>query len=130
MLGDTRMKKISIVLAIALLIIAIAPATFTQQKAERKSKMTRQTLTVDGEEVTIMRDDYGVPHIFARTARGVHFGGGFAVAQDRLYQMERYRHDARGQMAEIEGPAALARDQQVRTIGYTEDELQSFFNAL
>ena len=42
----------------------------------------------DGSTVAICRDSFGVPHIVADTELGIFFGQGFAVAQDRLYQME------------------------------------------
>jgi penicillin amidase len=88
------------------------------------------TLQVDGETVTILRDGYGVPHVFASTDRGVYFGDGYAVAQDRLAQMEKYRRTARGEMAEMAGPAALAADRDARTSGYAEAEREAQFARL
>jgi acyl-homoserine lactone acylase PvdQ len=41
-------------------------------------------LNVDGEEVVIGRDEYGVPHVFAETNKGLFTGYGYAVAQDRM----------------------------------------------
>ncbi|MEO9188501.1 MAG: penicillin acylase family protein, partial [Acetobacteraceae bacterium] len=38
--------------------------------------------------VTIKRDTYGTPHVYADTVRGVFHGFGYVVAEDRLYQME------------------------------------------
>src|SRR5262249_38727411 len=49
--------------------------------------------------------------------------------QDRLWQMERYRRDGRGEMAEID-PKALARDRDVRKLGYTEAERRQRFDQL
>jgi len=88
------------------------------------------TLHVDADTVSIVRDAYGVPHVFASTERGLFYGNGYAVAADRLWQMERYRRDARGTLAEIEGKQALARDREMRRIGYTADELNSLFQGL
>ena len=87
-------------------------------------------LNVDGETVRIVRDDFGVPHVFAQTIRGLYFGNGYAIAQDRLVQMEKYRRAAEGRMAEIFGPSALDRDKQIRILGYTKDERQSQFEEL
>src|SRR5690242_16161197 len=70
----------------------------------------RESIRVDSDTVTILRDTYGVPHVFASTERGLFYGDGYAVAQDRLWQMERYRRDARGTLAEIEGRQAADRD--------------------
>ena len=44
------------------------------------------TLHVDGEQVRIYRDQFGVPHIFAETNRGLFEAYGFTVAEDRLWQ--------------------------------------------
>jgi penicillin G amidase len=90
---------------------------------------SQQILQLDGEEIRIQRDRFGVPHIFAATERALFYGNGYAVAQDRLWQMERYRRDGRGEMAEID-PKALARDRDVRKLGYTEAERQQRFDQL
>lgn len=87
-------------------------------------------LRVDADTVTILRDGYGVPHVFASTERGLFYGNGYAVAQDRMWQLERYRRDALGTLAEIEGKPALAHDREVRRRGYTAAELAGMFAAL
>jgi penicillin G amidase len=91
--------------------------------------ITAQVLQLDGEEIRIQRDRFGVPHVFANSERALFYGNGYAVAQDRLWQMERYRRDGRGEMAEID-PKALARDRDVRKLGYTETERQQRFDQL
>ena len=94
---------------------------------------TAQDLTLqapDGSTVTIDRDDYGVPHISALSEEGVFFGQGFAVAQDRLFQMETFWRVALGRLAELQGPTALAQDQDIRTVYYTDAERQAQFEAL
>jgi Penicillin amidase len=48
----------------------------------------QQLLQLDGEEIRIQRDRYGVPHVFASSERALFYGNGYAVAQDRLWQME------------------------------------------
>jgi len=55
---------------------------------------------------------------------------GYAVATDRLWQGELYRRQARGRLAEIFGSSQLGTDIFMRTIGYTDDELQEGFEAL
>ncbi len=54
---------------------------------------------------------------------------GYAVASDRLWQMELYRRSARGTLAEILGPDQLESDIFMRTIGYSDDELKAGFEA-
>jgi len=55
---------------------------------------------------------------------------GYCVAKDRLWQAEVYRRSSRGTLAEIFGREQLDTDIFIRTIGYTEEELQAGFNAL
>src|SRR5258708_28352493 len=69
------------------------------------------TLWVDGQRSQIIRDQYGVPHIFARTNRGVFVAYGYAIAQDRLWQLETYRRPGRRTLAEILRGASVPADQ-------------------
>lgn len=78
----------------------------------------------DGAPVLIDRDDFGIPHIFSRSEAGLFFGQGFAVAQDRLFQMELFRRAALGRLAEID-PSQAQNDRLVRTLFYTEAERQA-----
>ena len=68
-------------------------------------------------QVEIIRDTAGVPHVYAATTADLQFGLGFAMAEDRLWQMDRLRRRALGRQAEILGPAYLAADIAHRTIG-------------
>ncbi len=65
----------------------------------------------------IIRDRFGVPHIFADTVADAHFALGYAHAQDRLWQMEMNRRIAAGRLAEILGESALDTDKFLRTLG-------------
>ncbi len=67
--------------------------------------------------VEILRDRYGIPHIFAQSEQDAHFGLGFAHAQDRLWQMEMNRRVASGRLAEVLGESALETDRFLRTLG-------------
>ncbi|MDZ7699644.1 MAG: penicillin acylase family protein [Deltaproteobacteria bacterium] len=53
--------------------------------------------------VEILRDTYGVPHIYAQDETDLYFGFGYAMAQDRLWQMEFTRRLGQGRLAEIFG---------------------------
>lgn len=88
------------------------------------------TLDVNGELVRIYRDDFGTPHIFAETNRGLFEAYGYTVAQDRLWQLELNRRAARGRLAEILGPSQLNADRSARTTGYTDAELDAQFGML
>lgn len=78
------------------------------------------TYAIDGlgAEVQILRDERGVPHIFARSANDAYAALGFVHAQDRLWQMETMRRTASGRLAEILGGRALPSDRLMRTLGF------------
>jgi len=88
------------------------------------------TLDVDGEQVRIYRDEFGVPHIFAETNRGLFVAYGYVVAEDRLWQLELFRRAAQGRLAEILGPGSVAADRNARTLGFTDAELDAQFARL
>src|SRR5215470_10155982 len=54
-------------------------------------------------KVEILRDEYGVPHIFATTEAAAAFGSGYAQAEDRLEELLRHYRRAEGTMAEAFG---------------------------
>jgi penicillin amidase len=70
------------------------------------------TLTVRGLEqpVEILRDRWGVNHIYAKTEHDLFFAQGYSAAHDRLFQFEMWRRQATGTVAEILGRKELKRD--------------------
>lgn len=90
----------------------------------------RETVRVGAASISVVRDRFGVPHIFAPSLYGVFYGSGYVQAQDRLAQMELYRRTARGELAELMGESALEQDKQRRILGYTEAERWEQFAAL
>ncbi len=67
--------------------------------------------------VEVMRDEAGVPHIFAESSGDAYFALGFVHAQDRFWQMEMMRRLGAGRLAEVIGPRALSSDKWMRTLG-------------
>ena len=64
--------------------------------------------------VKIVRDSYGVPSITGETMSDVWFGAGYAVAQDRLFQLELFRLATTGHLAERVGSSYADDDELVR----------------
>ena len=54
-------------------------------------------------EIKIVRDEYGMPHIYANDTWHLFYGYGYVVAQDRLFQMEMARRSTQGTVAEVLG---------------------------
>src|SRR6267142_3480932 len=63
-----------------------------------------------GDEATIYRDEYGIPHVFAQTLEAASFGVGYAQAEDRLEELLKNYRRANGTMAEVFGPDAYRDD--------------------
>jgi len=75
-------------------------------------------MTISGlkAKVEIIRDSYGMPHIYAQTDEDAYFALGYCMAQDRLFQMDMVRRAARGRLAEILGQDLVPVDRFFRTI--------------
>lgn len=86
----------------------------------RSLPATHGAQTVDGlrEPVTVIRDPWGVPHIYAIHAEDLFFAQGFVHAQDRLFQMEAYRRVGLGRLGELVGALALESDRLARIAGW------------
>jgi len=80
--------------------------------------------------VNTKRDDKGVWFITGGSLGDVMDAMGYAVATDRLWQIEKYRRSAKGTLSEVFGSSQLPTDTFMRTIGYTSQELTDGFNAL
>jgi penicillin G amidase len=97
-------------------------ASFSAPRAAAQdfaSGAPRSTLYVPGlkQPVSIYRDSYGIPHIYAGRAEDAYFALGYSHATDRLFQMELFRRRASGTLAEIFGRPMLEDDVFVRQIG-------------
>ena len=78
--------------------------------------------------VSIVRDDFGVPSITGETEDDAWFGVGYAVAQDRLFQLELFRRATSGRLSEIVGPGFLDDDLIARRDYYTDAEVQAMLD--
>ncbi|HET9070176.1 MAG TPA: penicillin acylase family protein, partial [Amaricoccus sp.] len=65
-------------------------------------------------DVTILRDEWGVPHVYADEVYGLYAGFGYSVAEDRLFQMEMARRSVLGTVSEVLGPDHVAYDTKTR----------------
>lgn len=67
--------------------------------------------------VQVIRDKWGVPHIYAQNDHDLFFGQGYVHAQDRLWQMEMNRRAGNGSYSEILGTRTLDTDRFLRAFG-------------
>ena len=66
--------------------------------------------------VTVRRDGHGVPHIEAATQDDLFTAQGYVTAQDRLWQMDAFRRNAKGELAEVLGPSLVKHDKMQRVL--------------
>lgn len=81
----------------------------------------QQSIRFDGvqDEVTILIDQFGVPHIYASNIEDAYAGLGYMHAKDRLFQMVIQNRLAAGRVSELVGGYANSSDKIYRTIGLT-----------
>lgn len=87
------------------------------------SSPTKEQVSINGlqEPVEILRDKWGINHIYAKNQRDLFFAQGYAAAKDRLFQFEVWRRQATGTVAEILGERELKRDIGTRLFKFRGD---------
>ncbi|MGZ5416172.1 MAG: penicillin acylase family protein [Nocardioides sp.] len=79
-----------------------------------------------GAEVRVLRDENGIPQVYADTSDDLFYAQGYVQAQDRFYEMDVRRHITAGRLSELLGEDALDTDKFIRTMGWrrvAEEEL-------
>ena len=71
-----------------------------------------------GAEVSVLRDDSGVPHIYGDSLTDLARAQGYVHAQERFFEMDLRRHVPAGRLAELVGPDGLESDKVIRTMGW------------
>ena len=69
------------------------------------------------ENVEVLTDAAGVPHVFANSLSDLYFVQGYLHARERAFQMDLQRRVGQGRLAEVLGPAALPADRFLRKLG-------------
>ena len=105
----------------------ILTAAFATGRAQ--SPATSLQLSGVSQPVEIIRDRWGINHIYAQNEPDLFFAQGYAAAKDRLFQFEMWRRQATGTVAEILGRRELTRDRGARLHqfrGDLDDELNRY----
>lgn len=110
-----------------LLVVVVAAGWFASWRLVR-GEIRTGSIVVTGlsAPVTIARDTQGVAHVTAASVDDAFFGQGYAVAADRLFQMDLLRRFVAGELSEVLGPAALDADRAARVIMPRELARQSY----
>ncbi|WP_396203985.1 penicillin acylase family protein [Gemmatimonas sp.] len=108
------MKSIALLFAAAAATgLSVPPGTVSAQGAEEMLRTTGVQA-----RVTLTRDSAGIVHIEAQNEHDLFFAQGYSAARDRLFQLELWRRQATGTMAEALGPRWVARDRAARLMRY------------
>jgi penicillin amidase len=92
------LKKCGIVIGLSLAMVVFVAFTAVPTLAETP-------------KADIVRDNFGVAHVYSDSLEGLFFGYGYATAQDRLFQIEMFRRTFWGRLSEVLGEKLLAFDQ-------------------
>jgi penicillin amidase len=123
------------VFLVGFLVVVVSTA---QQVSEQLDASARDVLSpIHGKlvvtglkgPVNVLRDRWGVAHIYAKNQHDLFFAQGFVVAQDRLFQMEMWKRAGQGRLAEVLGPSAVQRDINARLLryrGHMKPEYESY----
>ncbi|GAB3935416.1 penicillin acylase family protein [Mucilaginibacter myungsuensis] len=111
------MKKLLLTIAILLPLIG------TAQKATKPEIARYQQLA---KAVTIIRDNYGVPHIYAQTDAQVVFGLMYTQCEDNFKGIEKNYLYQLGRQSEVEGEGTLYTDVQLQMIADSADAIKDY----
>jgi penicillin amidase len=106
-------------------ILAVCATLLSAQPAPPRTEL----MTGVKQQVEILRDRWGVPHIYAANTDDLFFAQGYITAKDRLFQIDLWRRIGTGHLAEVLGPSAIPRDRIARLVRYRgnwDDEWKSY----
>ena len=103
-----------------LALLAGTASGATAQRADARA----DTLRTNGlqQPVEVLRDRWGVNHIYAKSEHDLFFAQGYLAAKDRTFQFELWRRQATGTLAELLGEREVQRDVGVRLFKYRGDK--------
>lgn len=113
------MRRLLRVVLLLFALAAIVAAGLGVYVIRRPFPVVRGQLQMPGVRapVEIIRDRWGIPHIFAQNMPDLILAQGYVHAQDRLWHMEFNRRIASGRLSEIFGDVTLKEDRFLRTVG-------------
>jgi penicillin G amidase len=116
------LKKVLYGLLIIIVITLIAGLIFIRHISHKGLPEYSGTLDLKGikEEVTVIRDEYAIPHIYAKNEEDLYTAVGYVMAQDRLWQMDLVRRATLGRLSEIFGKEFIETDLLLRALHYPD----------
>ena len=118
------LRLVLLVLLLIVLVVSVGGLVAYNDITRGPLPTANGSLYVEGLEyqVEILRDEWGIPHIYASTTHDLFFAQGYTQAQDRWWQMEFNRHIGSGRIEELTGRQedVLGNDMFIRTLGWSQ----------
>ncbi|MEH2167671.1 MAG: penicillin acylase family protein [Nostoc sp.] len=109
--------KITLIFLLVLGLLLMGFATYTVRQSFPQESGTIQLPELKA-EVTVQRDKWGVPHIYAANSHDLFMAQGYIHAQDRFWQMDFWRHIGSGRLSEMFGSSQVDTDKYLRIMGW------------
>ncbi|HOX74744.1 MAG TPA: penicillin acylase family protein, partial [Bacteroidales bacterium] len=115
------LKTILIVLAVILAIALITGLTIVSGIKKGALPVYNGELVIKGleQEVTVYRDERGMPHIYAAGEHDLYLATGYIMAQERMWQMDLIRRATTGRLSELFGDDYIETDHFLRSLDMT-----------
>ena len=112
--------KVLGVIGIVVLLLVVVVASYGAWTVRRSFPQTTGELALAGLSgtVDVLRDERGVPQLYADNPDDLFFAQGYVHAQDRFYEMDFRRHITSGRLSEMFGESQLETDKFLRTSGW------------
>jgi len=125
-----RLLKALKIVVVVMLVLGLLLVSFLGYTIRRSFPVENGAIAISGiqAEVTVQRDQWGIPHIYAANSHDLFMAQGYIHAQDRFWQMDFWRHIGSGRLAEMFGASQLDTDKYLRTLGWArvaQQEIQS-----
>ncbi|MFS0515435.1 penicillin acylase family protein [Nostoc sp. UIC 10607] len=108
-------RTLIVLLVLGLLLAGFATYTVRQSFAQESGTIQLPELKA---KVTVQRDKWGIPHIYAANSHDLFMAQGYIHAQDRFWQMDFWRHIGSGRLSEMFGSSQVDTDRYLRTMGW------------
>jgi penicillin G amidase len=125
------LRKIISSIFVLILIVVVSALFFIRGIASKGIPDYNETIQLENlnDDVTVYRDEFAVPHIYAKNEEDLYRATGYCMAQDRLWQFDLIRRATTGQLSEIFGEDMINADQMLRMLRIPEKSRSILENA-
>ncbi|HEX5829631.1 MAG TPA: penicillin acylase family protein [Gemmatimonadaceae bacterium] len=116
-----RLLAIAVVAVVAAAALSAGAGRAAAQARPSSSPPDSLRLSGLGSPVEVLRDSAGIHHIYARNEHDLVFAQGYLAARERMFQLEMWRRQATGTVAELLGPREVERDRGARLFRFRGD---------